>query len=199
VQMPGMDGFQFLEALGPRAGTQIVFVTAHDEHAVRAFQVRAADYLLKPFDAARFRDAVERARAAVAACRAAAERHDVGDVLAAFRHALSGTAPARLLVESRPGRRVLLPLDRVLRIEAERNDALLHADGRTYRLRTTLTELEARLDPDRFLRINRSEIVNLDHVAEVEPLDRGDARVHLGNGETRRLSRRFRDRMRRFE
>lgn len=199
VRMPGMDGFQFLDALGPRPGTEVVFVTAFDEHAVRAFQVRAVDYLLKPFDEGRFRDAMERARSAVAAHRAAAERRDVGDVLSAFRQALAGSGRERLLVEARPGRRVLLPLERVHRISSRRNDALLHAGDRSYRLRTTLADLETKLDPDRFLRINRSEIVNLDHVIEIEPLGRGDARIHLTTGETRRMSRRFKDRMRRFE
>jgi two-component system, LytTR family, response regulator len=199
VRMPGMDGFQFLDALGPRGDIEIVFVTAYDEHAVRAFDVRAIDYLLKPFDEPRFRTAIERARAAVAARRSATERRDVAHVIAAFRHALTADAPARLLVESSPGRKHLLPVERVLRIEADRNDAILHADGRTYRQRTTLAELETKLDPDRFLRINRSEIVNVDCIIEVEPLDHGDARIHLSSAEVRRMSRRYRERMKRFE
>jgi two-component system, LytTR family, response regulator len=199
VRMPGMDGFQLLDAIGHRADTQIVFVTAYDEHAVRAFDVRAADYLLKPFDQERLDDALERVREAVALRRAAAERPDVSGVLAAFRQAVNPDNAARLLVDAPGGRKVLLALERVVRIEADRNDAVFHADGPTYRLRTTLSGLEAKLDPDRFLRINRSEIVNLDHVAVIERFDFGDARIHMHGGDVRRMSRRYRAGMERFE
>lgn len=198
VQMPGMDGFQVLEALGADRGPHVVFVTAYDEHAVRAFEVEAVDYLLKPFDEARFRRALERARSTVESRRTGKKARDLDRVLAAFRGALSGEGPQRLLVTSRPGRKVLLPVESILRIEADRNDAVFHAEGREYRLRTTLTALEDKLDPHRFLRISRSEIVNLDRVAEVEPLDHGDFRVHLDDGNVRRMSRRYRDRMERF-
>jgi len=199
VRMPGMDGFELLDLMGSRGGTQIVFVTAYDEHAVRAFEVRAVDYLLKPYDEARLLEALERARAAVVARHASDERRDVGAVLAALRQAVAGDGVARLLVDAAGGRKVLLPMERVARIEAHRNEAVFHADDRTYRLRTTLGALEAKLDPDRFLRINRSEIVNLDYVAEIEPVGHGDARVHLLDGGVRRFSRRFRAGMRRFE
>jgi two-component system, LytTR family, response regulator len=203
IRMPGMDGFQLVETLPRDALPEVIFVTAHDEHAVRAFEVRAVDYLLKPFDQVRFQQALERGRAAVEA-----RRRQLGpgpgvegasaEVVAALRQALAGDRPTRLLVESHPGRKVLLSLERVIRVEADRNDAVFHAAGRTYRLRTTLADLEARLDPERFLRINRSELVNLDRVVELEPLDHGDFRVHLETGEVRRLSRRYRDRMGRF-
>jgi two-component system, LytTR family, response regulator len=199
IRMPGMDGLQVLEAL---AGTgelpQVVFVTAHDEHAVRAFELRAADYLLKPVDEARFREALELARERVAERRAAGTRRELERLLEAFRGAVSTEALHRIMVTSRPGRRVLLPVARIERIQADRNDAVFHAGGRQYRLRTTLTELEGRLDARRFVRISRSEIVNLDRVAEVEPLDHGDFRVHLDTGEVRRMSRRYRDRLEPF-
>jgi two-component system, LytTR family, response regulator len=199
IRMPGMDGFTFLRELGTDRDVEIVFVTAHDEHAVRAFDVRAVDYLLKPFDVIRFRTALERARSAVEARRAAAVEQQVGSVLDSVRRALAASTAGRLLVESEPGRRVLVTLQSVVRIEAERNDARLHAGGRSYRLRSTLSDLESRLDADRFMRINRSEIVNLDHVLEFEPLDHGDANVHMADGTVRRMTRRFRDRMHRFE
>jgi two-component system, LytTR family, response regulator len=199
IRMPGMDGFQVLEAMGQGDLPVVVFVTAHDEHAVQAFQVRAADYLLKPVDEERFREALERARERVRQRRAAGTQLDLNRLLGTFRHALSGEGPDRLLVSSRPGRKVLLPVARIERIEADRNDAVFHAGGREYRLRTTLTELEGRLGPSSFLRISRSEIVNLDRVAEMEPLDHGDFRVHLDTGEVRRMSRRYRDRLDRFQ
>lgn len=202
IRMPGMDGLQVVDTLPRDALPEVIFVTAHDEHAVRAFEVRAVDYLLKPFDEARFHEALERGRAAVMARRQVGPPPGTGgtsaDVIAALRQALGGSPPTRILVESHPGRKVLLPLERVIRVEAHRNDAIFHAAGRTYRLRTTLADLEARLDPDRFLRINRSELVNLDRVVELEPTDHGDFRVHLETGEVRRLSRRYRDRMGRF-
>jgi two-component system, LytTR family, response regulator len=198
VQMPGMDGFQVLEALGADRAPHVVFVTAYDEHAVRAFEVEAVDYLLKPFDEARFRRALERARSAVASRRTGTKARDLDRVLAAFRGALSGEGPQRLLVTSRPGRKVLLPVESILRIEADRNDAVFHAEGREYRLRTTLTALEDKLDPHRFLRISRSEIVNRPGGAAGAPLPPGDFRVHLDNGNVRRMSRRYRDGMERF-
>ena len=201
VRMPGMDGFQVLEALGSEPPPGVVFVTAYDEHAVRAFEVEAVDYLLKPFDEDRFREALSRARRAVMRSREEAGRGAdlrLDPLVRAVREALAEEGPRRLLVTSDRGRKVPLDLDEVIRIEAERNDAVFRVGKREYRLRTTLTELEARLDPHRFVRINRSEIVNLDRVLEVETLDHGDARVHLESGEVRRMSRRYRDRMERF-
>jgi two-component system, LytTR family, response regulator len=195
VRMPGMDGFQLLETLPQGDVPQVIFVTAYDEHAVRAFQVHAVDYLLKPFDEVRFRQALERARARVTASRTREERREVGHLLATLRQALGGERPERLLVTSRPGRKVPLLLERVRRVEMDRNEALFHADGRIYRLRTTLNELEEKLGSDRFLRINRSEMVSLARIVELEPLDHGDVRVHLDDGDVRRMSRRYRDRI----
>jgi two-component system, LytTR family, response regulator len=202
VQMPGMDGFQLLEALGSERPPGIVFVTAFDAHAVRAFDVEAVDYLLKPFDEARFRSALRRALKAVESARARGEPGAAGavvnPVVRAVREALSGVAPTRLLVTSRKGRKVPLKLAEVDRIEADRNEAVFHTGDREYRLRTTLATLEERLDPHRFVRISRSEIVNLDRVLEVEFLDHGDARIHLDTGEVRRMTRRYRGGINRF-
>lgn len=195
IHMPGMDGFQVLEAMDHGELPLVVFVTAHDEHALRAFEVRAADYLLKPVDEARFSEALERVRKRIRERRASGSSLSLDRILGVLRAALPAEGPERLLVKSRPGRKVLLPVERIDRIEADRNDAVFHAGGREYRLRTTLVELERRLGPSRFLRINRSEIVNLDRVAEMEPLDHGDFRVHMESGEVRRMSRRYRDRL----
>jgi two-component system, LytTR family, response regulator len=202
VRMPGMDGFQVLEALGPERPPGVVFVTAFDDHAVRAFQVRAVDYLLKPYDASRFREALERARGAVVEHRTRATSPEpvpgVEPLVRAVRDALRDEGGRRILVNSRPGRKVPLELRRVVRIEADRNEAVFRTEASEYRLRIPLSELEERLDPHRFVRINRSEIVNLDRVLEVEPLDHGDARIHLDGGEVRRMTRRYRDRLDRF-
>jgi two-component system, LytTR family, response regulator len=238
VRMPGLDGFEFLDALGERGDTEVVFVTAYDEHALRAFDVRAIDYLLKPYDEARFRQALDRARAAVTARRdsknattegratagllvAALKSLEAGggtrlpsspaagaatdaDSVAAGAGAVAGTGAVtgsgagrgaqRLLVEAASGRKVPLATSQVVRVQAERNDAvLLTADGARYRLRATLTELATRLGTERFWRISRSEIVNLDFVSEIDVLDHGDAHIHMQGGDVRRMSRRYRD------
>jgi two-component system, LytTR family, response regulator len=200
IRMPGMDGFQLLDSLGPERPPGLIFVTAYDEHAIGAFEVGAVDYLLKPFDQERFREALERARRAVLGTRAQTEAAPEGlaPLVSAVRQALFSNAPRRLVVRSRPGRKVLLELERVVRIEADRNETVFHAETGEFRLRSTLTDLEARLDPNRFLRINRSEIVNLDRVIEMEPLSHGDVKVHLETGEIRRMTRRYRDRLDRF-
>lgn len=187
VQMPEMDGFQVLDALDPRLRPQVVFVTAHDVHAVRAFEVRALDYLLKPVDRARFEEAVERALAWRQ--EAPPDPRSVLPELPAERRVLE-----RVLVRSR-GRMFLVPIADVDWIGAAGNYAELHVGGETHLVRGTLQELEARLPAGRFLRIHRSSIVNVDRVEELEPWSHGDLLVRLEDGTELRLSRRYRDRL----
>jgi two-component system, LytTR family, response regulator len=196
VAMPGVDGFGVVEALDPAERPHVVFVTAYDQYAVRAFDAHAVDYVLKPFDAERFARALGRAKAAAAGGRDREERRRLERALAEVRRELPQRLE-RLLVESN-GRAMLLPVGQVERIEAAKNYVTVHAGGERYRVRTTLDRLEERLDPRTFVRVHRSTIVRVDRVAELQPWSHGDYVVILQGGERVRLSRRYRDRLEQF-
>lgn len=197
VRMPGMDGLSVVAALEPDTAPHVVFVTAFDEHALPAFDLHAVDYLLKPFDPPRFARALERAKLAIASRDATAEVATLRRALASVR-ADTGAPLDRLLVED--GERTLLvKLADVEHIESDRNYVALHVAGRAFRARTTMVELEARLDAARFARVSRGAIVNMDHVHSLTAVGHGDALVRLRSGATVRLSRRYRDRLGAFE
>lgn len=205
VRMPLMDGFGVVGALAeaalhhdePVASPFVIFVTAFDSHAVRAFDVHAVDYVLKPVQAERLREAMARVRGRLAEAHAA-RRYEA--LLAATRER-TGTSvaeppsprPVRLLV--RENHRVLLvAVADIDWIEADGNYARLHIGNRVYQLRETMIRLEGKLDPARFVRIHRSTIVNLDRVVEMQPWFSGEYRVLLRDGTALRLSRWYRDR-----
>lgn len=190
VRMPGLDGFDVVREIGPEAVPCVVFVTAFDDHAVQAFEVQALDYLLKPVAPSRFQATLDRVRDAL-------ERGRAGDLAARLERALAAArSPAsrwleRLLVPQ-DDRQVLIAVDRIDRIEAAGNYVQLHtADGR-YLLRTPIGTLAARLDPARFVRISRSDVVRLDAVRELVPWFHGDQRVVLKDGTKLMWSRRYR-------
>ena len=171
VQMPKLDGFEVLELLGARPAGRpaVVFATAYEEHAIRAFEVRAVDYLLKPYPAERLHEALERARERLG--RGAAE----GDAGAADESAAAALAAAarggrpleRILV--RDGARIhVLPADRLDYAEARGDYLRLKAGGEEHRKQQTLGELEAQLDPDRFVRIHRAYLLNVERLARLE-------------------------------
>lgn len=188
VQMPGMTGVEVLEAFPRDAMPHVVFVTAFDDYALRAFDLCAVDYLLKPFDEGRFGRALERAKAAMAR---QARTDDVARLARLVREmAAAGGSLERLLVDE-GGRRVLVALADVDRMEADRNYVRLFVRGAVLRWRGTLNELEARVDPARFARVGRGTIVNLTRVAHLEPVGHGDYVVVLRDGGRVRLSRRY--------
>jgi len=196
VQMPGLDGFEVVEAIAPDALPHVVFVTAFDDYAVRAFDVHAVDYVMKPFDAERLGRALERAKAAIASRRDGGEAAHMQRLLADLRRERPERLE-RLLVQGAE-RSVLLPLSRVDRFESARNYVVLHAGRESFRVRTTVDRLEQRLDPRRFVRVSRTAIVNVDRVAELKPWSHGDWVVVLSDGAKLRLTRTFRDRLERF-
>lgn len=168
VQMPGHDGFDVLEMLGADPPPAIVFVTAHDRYALRAFEAGALDYLLKPFDDARFVRALDRARETIA-------------------HSRSHRPPPRLVVKT-PDRLLFIDLAAVDWVEAASYYACLHVGPATHAIRRTMAELEQDLG-EGFLRIHRSTIVNLDRVAGLELQSTGDHAVVLRSGVRLRVSR----------
>lgn len=191
VQMPGMDGFEVVAALSSDERPWIVFVTAYDAYAIRAFDVHALDYVLKPFDAERFRLALSRARA----------RHDEA------KHARSGSDRiAALLAELKPAKRyadrlllkhdgtvVVVLADDIDWIEAADNYVKVHARTGRYMVRESIKAMETKLDPSRFARAHRSAIVNLTRVRALDPMAAGEYVVTLTSGARITLSRGYRD------
>ncbi len=187
VQMPGFDGFRVLAGIDPARMPAIVFVTAHDQYAVRAFDAHAVDYLLKPFDGARFRTAIERARAALG------EGDEQIGLLALREHASRGDAyPDRLIIKD-TGRIYFVPVADVDWIEGARNYVRLHAGKEQHLLRRSLSEVGELLDPRQFARIHRSTIVNVARIREMQPWFSGDYLVILHSGAQLKMTRSHRD------
>ena len=193
VQMPEMDGFEVLANLDAESLPTVVFVTAFDQYAIKAFDVHAVDYLLKPYDRQRFSQALERARAEV-------ERRQAGDMKSQLLALLQDVEqrgpsyPERLVVKS-SGRVILIKVDDLDWVDAAGNYVRLHAGNESHLLRETMGRLESRLDPDRFLRIHRSTIVNIERIKELQQQFHGDYLVVLKNGQRLTLSRSYRDKI----
>ena len=163
IQMPGMDGFGIVDALEGISLPRIIFVTAHDEHALRALQIHAFDYLLKPFDQARFSKAV-------ADARRQHQKEQRAELLVGLRRLLDEVRPQRqprLLVEEK-GRGILLALNQIDWAEADRNYVKLHLDGHTYTVRGTIQSIEENVVSGHFLPLNRSYLVRIDFIHELE-------------------------------
>ena len=194
VQMPGMNGFKVLDAVGADAVPVVIFVTAYDRYALRAFDAGAVDYLLKPFDDDRFRRSLERAKRAVEGGETRAHSRRLTALLESLRRGSSpdptpgGRSPSRLLVKS-GGRMILLKDDEIDWIEAADYCVMIHTMHAKYLHRESMEALVMRLDPAKFARIHRSTIVNLDRVREVQPSMNGDFTVLLRDGTRLRLSR----------
>ncbi len=182
IQMPGLDGFGVIEAL--QDPPPVIFVTAYDEYAIRAFEINALDYLLKPFSRARLEKAVRRARESLDEERGFAAR--LGPLLDSL--AAQGRYLTRLAVRDRNHIRVL-DVTEVDWIGAEEEQVMVYAGDRAYPIRRTLAELETRLDPARFFRAHRSAIVNLDRVKQVIPWFKGSHKLRLTTGAEVELSR----------
>jgi two-component system LytT family response regulator len=217
IRMPRLDGFEVIAEVGVEAMPLVVFVTAFDEHALRAFEVHALDYLLKPFAPSRFQRLLGRLRRQLAApapaggpgaagtaavADAGAAAAGSGDLAQRVERLLAVMRPApdyprQLLVErgaGGSGRQALLAVDQIDLVRAEGNYLRFFSQGVEHRRRGTLRDLEDRLDPARFVRLNRSEIVRLGAIRELQPWFHGDARVILQDGSVLTWSRRYRSR-----
>jgi two-component system LytT family response regulator len=176
IQMPKLDGFEVLELVGP--GTEVVFVTAYDNYAIRAFEVHAVDYLLKPVSAERFEAALERARERLSG-KAPHQPVAPAELAAAAR------PPSQFLerIPVRDGTRVfIIPIAKLDYAEAQDDYVALVSEGKKHLKQQTISSLEAALDPSRFMRIHRSYIVNLERVARLEPYGKDSHVAVLTNG-----------------
>jgi two-component system LytT family response regulator len=183
IQMPEVDGFAVIQQVGPDTVPAVVFVTAYDQYAVRAFEVHALDYLLKPFDDQRFFAALGRAKERVGARR----RGDVDNRIAELLkdRDLSRT---RFLIPARE-KTIVVDAAQIDWIEASDYYVTLHAGAASHLLRQTMDEIEKQLDRRQFFRVHRSAIVNVDRVREIHPLFRGDCALVLADGRRIKLSR----------
>jgi two-component system LytT family response regulator len=173
IELPGLSGLEVLERACHRPA--VIFTTAFDRYAVAAFELMALDYLLKPFGRERFEVAIERVRHSL-------DLVAPGQSLERARQALSGGDALRRLFVRERGRIVPIALGEIERIEAQDDYVLLHAAGRRHLVHVTLRDLERRLDPDRFLRVHRSHLVNLEHVAELRRGADGRIEVRMRDG-----------------
>lgn len=192
VQMPEVGGFEVLAALGKEEIPHVIFVTAYDQYAVRAFEVHALDYLLKPFDRERFDLSWQRAKAQIMQ-----DRNGGVDqrILALLEEMKAGSKYLERLVIKAAGRIYFLETSEIDRIEAEGNYVSVHTGKKSHLLRETISSLEAQLDPKKFLRIHRSSIVRIDRIRELQPWFHGEFKVVLQNGMQLTLSRNYRDKL----
>jgi two-component system LytT family response regulator len=192
VQMPGMNGFEVVENLDGERMPAVVFVTAHDAHALRAFEVHALDFLLKPFDEARFVKTLDRARAQLSQ----QDGSTINSHLMSLIEELRGEKkyPERLIVKS-GGRVFFVRADEIDWVEASGNYVKLHTRNEAYLLRESMKNMEAKLDPKTFVRIHRSAIVNIDSIKELEPWFHGEYIVIMRDGTRLTASRVFSDRL----
>jgi two-component system LytT family response regulator len=195
VQMPGLDGFGVLEALSPEEIPAVVFVTAFDQYAVRAFEAQAVDYLMKPFSRERVEEAVRRVRELVKGKSLEDFRESIARIVEKIRRDRS--YPEWVLLKAE-GKNVFVKVRDIDWIESSRNNVRIHVGQNIYLLHETTTAIASRLDPKRFLRIHRSAIVNIERVRELHPWFNGDYAVILRDGTQLTLSASYRDRLREF-
>ena len=176
VQMPEMDGFDVLKEVGPERMPAVVFVTAHDQYAIRAFEINALDYLLKPVTAERFRQSLERATARLGG------GEEMGRLVSMLEAMANPSAYAKRLAVRSGARTKFVPVDEIEWIQAAENYVELHLSAGQHLLQATMNTIEASLDPEMFLRIHRSLIVNVSRIKELQPAGHGEYMVVLRSG-----------------
>lgn len=189
IQLPDCTGFDVLEAIEDRAALQVVFVTAHDDFALKAFELHAADYLLKPVEPSRFAASVERLRRIRQSASAAQLASRVDQLISTFR---AEPSYARRLLIQEDERSLFLEVSRIDWIEVVKNYVLIHSGAQTYMSRSSLESITAKLDPAIFRRVNRGQVVNVRRIAEVRRWFHGDRKIRLQDGTELSWSRRYR-------
>jgi two-component system LytT family response regulator len=188
IQMPGKDGFDVLDAIAGIHEPVVIFVTAHDEHALRAFDAQALDYVLKPVVEDRLREAVRRALRRLAERDRGQRAQTIADVL----HALRRGAAARIPLKQ-DGRITFVAAADIFWVEADGDFVTVHTARDAHAVRMTMAEIAARLGDRRFARVHRSALVNIDRIREIQPLFKGDYMLVLANGANVRTGRAYRD------
>jgi two-component system LytT family response regulator len=191
VEMPGIDGFEVLESLDPGRLPVVIFVTAYDQYAVRAFEIYALDYLLKPFDRERFEKSVTRAKEQLLKTNDTMSER----ILSALEQIKTRPVHLERLVIKMNGHVFFIKAEEIDWLEAEGNYVRVHAGKESYLLRDTITALEAQLDPKQFLRVHRSAIVNIDRIQELQPWFHGEYRIIMREGVQLTLSRSYREKL----
>ena len=192
IKMPEVDGFALLRGVSTTFTPIVIFVTAFDQHAVQAFQVHALDYLLKPFDRGRFHDAVRRAKEQVRQRRTGSINQKLMELLNESNHV---SPPRERIMVKSSGHISFLRTDEIDWIEAQGDYVRLYAQGRKFLIREKIGEMEQQFSGDRFVRIHRSTIVNVERIKEMQPLFYGEYAVILNDGTRLTLSRSFRERV----
>lgn len=199
IQMPGMSGFEVLEQVMPSKSPFVIFVTAYDQHALEAFQVHALDYLLKPIDDTRFKQALEHVH------QQAIQRKN-STIGQQFSSLLNGFNPGadrpvqyreRFIIKS-GGRISFVKACDIVWIEAAGDYVCFHLEGKTYLLRETMSDMESKLDPRYFLRIHRSTIVNAEYIQELRSHANGEYRIRMSEGSELKSSRSYRRQLQQF-
>jgi two-component system LytT family response regulator len=194
VQMPGLDGFGVIESLNIRPLPQVIFITAYDHFALKAFEVHALDYLLKPFDQPRFLKVLDHARRRIQRNDRGGQ-NDLAEKLNRLLEELNNRPKyaERLLINA-DEKAFLVAVEKIDWVEAARNYVNLHVGRESYLLRGTIEGLYQKLDPSKFLRANRSQIVNIASIRELHPWFHGEYRIILNDGTELSWSRRYLDR-----
>ena len=189
IQMPGADGFQVLSAIPADDMPLVVFTTAYDQYAIRAFETHAVDYLLKPFDHERLHKAIERIRSELLKTNDREMTQRILDLLAGTR--AESRVTKRLAIKA-AGRVVFLDVEEIDWVEAAANYVRLHVGKESHLLRESIGRISERLDPDRFVRVHRSTIVNVRRIKELQPCNSGEYIVVLKDGKELSCSRGYR-------
>jgi two-component system, LytTR family, response regulator len=192
IQMPAMDGFEVIKTIGAERMPTVIFVTAYDQYALKAFEVNALDYLLKPFDRKRFQKTLDRAKAMIRGLQNGNVNNRLLSLLGDLRR--EQETPDRFVIKS-GGRVLFLRVEEIDWMRAVGNYVRLQVGRDSHLMRETMTGMEAKLNPDRFMRIHRSTIVNLDRVKEAQPWAKGEYVVIMRDGTRLIMSRRYRERL----
>jgi len=192
VQMPAMDGFEVIKTISAEQMPTVIFVTAYDQYALKAFEVNALDYLLKPFDRRRFQKTLERAKAMIRGLKNGNVNNQLLSLLDDLRR--EQNIPDRFIIKS-GGRVVFLRVEEIDWMSTVGNYVRLQVGRESHLMRETMTGMESKLDPVSFMRIHRSTIVNLDRVKEVQPWAKGEYVVIMRDGTRLIMSRRYRERL----
>ena len=198
VQMPRKTGIDVLRDLGRERDTEVVFVTAYDQYALHAFEANAVDYLLKPFDDERLAETLDRVRARVRASRhggaGAADRDPYADRIAALIRDLGDRRDYLERIAVKRGEKIFLqPVDDIERFESEGKYVRIFAGDQKFMIRETMIQLDELLDPRKFIRVSRADIINIAFIREIEPWFRGDYVITLKSGHTVNTTRAYRD------